>query len=267
MRNFDTSLDALPPSAGPVSDPTAARVKREQEFHNRVFADATREHLGRWYAAVRAGEREQDRLVRLRSAGKVVLEYGCADGSLSLSQLRLHETARELHGIDISDYAIRNASQTAAKLGGDERAHFHVMNGEAMDFPDGYFDLVFGRAIIHHLDLEACFHEIARVLKDNGIAIFYEPMGHNPLLNWYRRRTPELRSADEHPILESDFAIAQKSFAKVIARSYGLATLAAVPFGSPALLRRLESLDRFLFRFRMARRNAWFTLIVAHKAG
>lgn len=267
MRNLDTPLDTLPPAAGAASDPAAARVRREQEFHNRVFADATREHLGRWYAAVRAGEREQDRLVRLLSAGKTVLEYGCADGSLSLRQLRLHETARELHGIDISDYAIQNAALGAAELGCSERSHFHVMNGEAMDFPNGYFDLVFGRAIIHHLELDACFREVSRVLKDDGIAIFYEPMGHNPLLNWYRRRTPELRSADEHPIVESDFEIAKKSFAKVVGRSYGLTTLAAVPLGSQALLRRFESLDRFLFRFRSARRNAWFTLIVAHKAG
>jgi hypothetical protein len=36
-----------------------------------------------------------------------------------------------------------------------------------------------------------------------GWALFSEPLGHNPLVNWYRNRTPEQRTEDEHPLLLS----------------------------------------------------------------
>lgn len=256
-----------PALSGELShDAANGRLQREQEFHNQVFADHSRDRVGKWYEAVRRAERVQDRLVLLHGREKVVLEYGCADGDLSLNQLRLPEAAAELHGIDISDYAVGKASALARRRGYDRNSYFHVMNAEATTLPSGYFDLVFGRGIIHHLNVDAAFREVARLLRPDGVAIFLEPMGHNPLINWYRRRTPELRTPDEHPLLESDFALARKHFGRVEITNYALTSLAAIPLHSPWLLRRLEQLDQVLFRWRVARRNAWFTLIVARKA-
>lgn len=34
--------------------------------------------------------------------------------------------------------------------------------------------------------------------------MFFEPLGHNLLINLYRRLTPELRTEDEHPLVACD---------------------------------------------------------------
>jgi ubiquinone/menaquinone biosynthesis C-methylase UbiE len=88
-----------------------------------------------------------------RARGKDVLEYGCGDGSFSLLALKLPAISASLTGIDISDVAIGKAAARPAQLG-YQNARFREMNAEAMSFPDESFDVVFGRAIIHHLDLE-----------------------------------------------------------------------------------------------------------------
>lgn len=264
----DATSGPQSPALGPTFPPVLPddRLRREQEFHNQIFADGSRERVGRWYEAVRVAVDEQDRLVLQHGRDKVVLEYGCADGDLSLNQLRLPEVVTELHGIDISDYAVTKASALAHRRGYDRNSYFHVMNAEATTLPGGYFDLVYGRGIIHHLNVDAAFAEIARLLRPDGMAIFLEPMGHNAAINWYRKRTPELRTPDEHPLVESDFALARKHFGRVRTHFFALTSLAAIPLRSPWLLRRLEEFDQLLFRSRVAQRNAWFTLIVARKS-
>jgi hypothetical protein len=54
-------------------------------------------------------------------------------------------------------------------------------------------------------DLSLACSEIARVLRPGGPAIFVEPLGHNPLINAYRKRTPALRTVDEHPPTKARF--------------------------------------------------------------
>ncbi len=239
---------------------STTRLQTEREFHNAIHSDKQRAGVGRWYAAVRSGEQLQNDKVCLAAAEKIVLEYGCADGELSLRQLALPAIAREFHGIDISDHAIAEARQ-GAQARGYGNAYFHEMDAERMTFADGTFDLVFGRAILHHLDLAACFAEIVRVLKPGGLAIFYEPMGHNPLINWYRRRTPELRTPDEHPLVAADLRLAANFFSGIQVTAFGLTTLAAAAMPFPSLMRRMEGLDRFLFHSEKLRRQAWFELL------
>ena len=124
---------------------------------------------------------------------------------------RIRPAAAGAHatGIDISPVAIEMGVREAASRGLRDRTHFAVMNAEALDFPDASFDRVCGSGILHHLDLKKAYGEIARVLRPNGYGIFLEPLGHNPLINWYRRRTPQMRTEDEHPLLKSDLALAR----------------------------------------------------------
>ena len=210
---------------------TQARLENERDFHNARFAERAedpRGHLDKFYDAVGDAFAAHAAILRERGRGADVLEYGCADGSLALEELRVPGFAKSFHGIDISDAAIDRARERAAALG-FANARFDRMNAEAMDFPDACFDVVYGRGIIHHLRLDAAFPEIARVLRPGGLALFAEPLGHNPVLNWYRNRTPELRTADEHPLVRDDFALARRHFTKVEASFHGLMTLAAVP--------------------------------------
>jgi len=140
------------------------------------------------------------------------------------------------------------------------------MNAEALELPDESFDLVCGQGILHHLDLQRSLTEVSRVLAPGGRALFLEPMGHNPLINLYRARTPEQRSADEHPLLAEDLDLARRHFARVDATFFHLLSLLALPFRSSSgfddLLRKLDAGDRALFRRVPAvQRFAWMVVL------
>jgi SAM-dependent methyltransferase len=241
---------------------------RERDFHNRRFGAPVdpRAHLDKWYAAVRHGAAWQDALVRAEAAGRDVLEYGCADGTLALDRLDLPRVARSVTGIDISDVAIDKARERA---GGAANARFLTMDAEAMTFADASFDLVYGRGILHHLDLARSLAEIARVLRPGGIAAFCEPMGHNPILNAYRRRTPDLRSADEHPLTTRDLDRMRAMFARVDTTFYGLASAASALMDARAQgwpYRVGKAIDDVILRAPAIGRYAWHCLIVCRKA-
>jgi SAM-dependent methyltransferase len=242
------------------------RKASERAFHNdRYGADADpRRELGKWYAAVDHGARLQLERIRQFPAEACVLEYGCADGRLSLLEQQLAQRFKAFSGIDLSDQAIVKARQTAAKQA-LKHCRFEVMDAEAMTFADASFDLVFGRGIIHHLQLDRCFAEIKRVLKPGGSALFLEPLGHNPILNWYRGRTPEMRTPDEHPLRARDFELARTFFRTVELSYFGLSTLLAIPLGKSAHARRFMALcratDRYLLRLPVVQRQAWFVLM------
>ena len=50
------------------------------------------------------------------------------------------------------------------------------------------------------LNFLSVLNEISRILKPNGKLLFIEPLGTNPLINFYRKLTPKSRSKDEHPL-------------------------------------------------------------------
>jgi SAM-dependent methyltransferase len=249
-----------------------ARKQSELAFHNERFATEEsdgRAGLNRWYAAVGAGSQRQLDLIAELGRDRSVLEYGCADGRFSLVEHSLTRTCGRFHGIDLSDRAIARARDTARSLG-LRQCHFEAMDAEHMTFEDETFDLVFGRGIIHHLDLVRAFAEIRRVLRPQGVAVFYEPMGHNPLLNNFRKRTPDLRPPDEHPLLTPDFKLARNFFSRVETHYYGLTTIgpAALPEKSPLrdpLMRVCEQVDDVLVQLPLVGKNAWFVLLTLTK--
>jgi len=112
----------------------------------------------------------------------LALDFGCGQGWTSML---LATTGCRVIGFDISEMNVHVAKVTAEynKL---NNADFTVADGEKLPFQDGSFDLVFGNAVLHHLRLDACLGEIARVLKPGGKAAFAEPFGHNLLINLYR---------------------------------------------------------------------------------
>jgi SAM-dependent methyltransferase len=126
------------------------------------------------------------------------------------------------------------------------------MNAEQMDFEADSFDLICGCAILHHLNLDKAYAELGRVLDRNGRAVFLEPLGHNPAINLYRRLTPSIRTADEHPLLARDFDAARLSFDRIELQFFALSSLLAVPFRSfrffNSLRQSCDAVDRLLFR-------------------
>ena len=248
------------------SEDPAARLERERDFHNARFEHDDREAQLKYYDAIADCFRDYQARVDQLTVGADILEYGCAYGD---NALRLAATARSATGIDISDVAIEKG-RARARQRGLANVRLEAMNAEAMDFPDASFDLVFGSGIIHHLDIDRAFAEIARVLRPGGRAVFVEPLGLNPLIEIYRRLTPNARTPDEHPLLRQDFRRFEAAFRATTCRFYGLTTLAAVPFRRTAakapLFALTRAVDRGLFALPAVKWWAWYSLMEAEAA-
>lgn len=240
------------------------KQERERDFHNEAYTDLRRRRVWGFY---RVASSSHDRFRELLSgevpAGKDVLEYGCG---LTTQALSLARQGARITGIDISDVAIEQARANAEEQGVSERTAFVRMDGESLEFDDASFNLVCGSAILHHLDLAKAYTEIARVLHPGGAAVFIEPLGHNPLINVFRNRTPDLRTPDEHPLLVSDFDLARAHFGQIDLSFFHLGGLLAIPLRErsafPKVLRALDAADRVLFRMLPpARKYAWMVVL------
>jgi len=247
------------------SSAASARKAREAEFHDTAFSQHTRERLwSSWYRVARAPYAFYSRTLERRCAGARVLEYGCGPGSHASTLARAG--ARDVVGIDISPVAIKQARERAREEGTESTTSFEVMDAEALDLPSRHFDLICGTSILHHLELDSGLAELRRVLTAQGSAIFLEPLGHNLAINLYRRRTPELRTPDEHPLLLDDLEAAGSHFERVGTRFFTLATLLGVAArrtpAFDAVLDVLEAVDRGLFCLAPPlRRYAWQVVI------
>lgn len=238
------------------------RKVRERDFHDAVFGSATQRHSNRFYALADASSAAYRRTLFDLAGGKRILEYGCGPDSYAFE---LAGSGSDVVAIDISPVAIDIARRDAESR--NLAIDLRVMDAEALTFDSASFDVVCGKAILHHLDLERAYAEIARVMKANGVAVFWEPLGHNPLINLYRARTPGERTPDEHPLLTSDLTLARRFFRSVEVRFYHLATLAAIPFLSKPYAMRmahaLDSIDQILFAIAPPiRRYAWVCVLI-----
>lgn len=99
--------------------------------------------------------------------GSQVVDIGCGGGIYTKSFVNLG--AAQVTGVDFSDEMLKGASQNCMDC---ENVRF--VQGDAYDtkLPERTYDIILERALIHHLvDLEKCFKEANRILKDNGILI------------------------------------------------------------------------------------------------
>jgi len=184
-------------------------LQREKDFHDERYLSESenRKATDKYYRLKKDFDQQFLDLVIEHATNKKVLEIGCGP---SINMPHWVDRAQECHGIDISTVAIDQAWE---RLGRHyDNVHLKEMNAETMDYEDSFFDVVCGKGIIHHLNPPKAFQEIARVLKPEGLAVFIEPLGHNPIINTYRRFTPEMRSKDETPLLMSDIYMASKYF-------------------------------------------------------
>src|SRR5262245_19938266 len=110
--------------------------------------------------------------------GEKVLDVGCGTGSLAITAKLKAGTSVQISGRDAAPEMIARARHKAAKAGVD--IDFQAGVVEALDFPDGTFDVVLSSFMVHHLPgglKVKAFAEIYRVLKPGGrlLVVDFEP--------------------------------------------------------------------------------------------
>jgi SAM-dependent methyltransferase len=235
------------------------RWATEETFHDahaRPTEDGHRQGTSRYYECLRSSYANFEKSITEGVKGRDALEVGCGLGNYSRMSA---SCGANVTGIDLSPGRIETARMLTEDAG--VRVRYEVMNACALTFPDQSFDLVFGGAILHHLDLDAALSGLARILRSGGRAVFLEPLGYNPAINLYRRFTPETRTPDEHPFRAGDFRTLERYFHSVDIRYYGLASLgASLIYRTPVFvpLRAVgEGIDALLLRLPGLKWLAW----------
>lgn len=245
----------------------AARLESEREFHDRQAADRA--------ASYRAGRADLvfadadyldhetwvrpafDRLSDLR--GKTALDYGCGHG---MAAVVLARRGALVTGFDLSSGYVAEARERARANG--VAATFVAADGEALPFPDESFDVVWGNAILHHLDLRKAGAELRRVLRPGGVAVFCEPWGGNPLLEFARRRLPypgKDRTPDEQPLRPADLAPIREHFPALRLDGFQLLGMVRRVWANRRVLAALDAADARLLRA-VPPLNSWCRYVV-----
>ncbi|HEX5733582.1 MAG TPA: class I SAM-dependent methyltransferase [Blastocatellia bacterium] len=120
-------------------------------------------------------------------SGKTVLEYGCGDGA---NTVVLARRGAKVRALDISPDLIDVARQRLAANHIEGDVEFIVGSAHDLPIADNSVDVVFGIAILHHLDLALSAREVKRVLHAGGRAIFQEPMRNSKLIKFIRGLIP-----------------------------------------------------------------------------
>lgn len=240
------------------------RQARERAHFNEIITSGDRLRTEKYYETARTSRRFYDEQLFRECKGMRALEIGTGTGTYAF---RLAESGADVIAFDVSDAAVSLAAEHGRKKSVPLGLRFAVMDAHRMGFPDDTFDLVCGGGVLHHVELGRAFAEVARVLKPGGRAIFIEPLGHNPLINAYRRLTPALRTADERPLSIADLERAEEFFSRVHVRFFHLMSLVAVAFRPfpiyESVLAALERADAWvLSRWPWARKGAWISVLL-----
>jgi SAM-dependent methyltransferase len=155
---------------------SAARLANEVEHDRKIASQA--EAIWNWDSPAgrrRAQRRAEAFIEHGRLApGVRALELGCGTG-IFLEQVA--RSGAQLHGLDLSLDLLVRARERLARI---SNVRLERGNAEAMPFPDGCFDVVYGSSVLHHLSLGPAFAEAFRVLKPGGRIVFAEPNLLNP---------------------------------------------------------------------------------------
>ena len=180
--------------------------------------------------------------------GKTVLEYGCGDGE---NTVVLANRGARVIAFDISPELLAVAKERL-EVNRCEGVELLIGSAHNLPLPDESIDVVFGMAILHHLDLEIASREIRRVLKKDGRGIFEEPLRNSKLYAWARQFFPMQADVSpfERPLTDreiEDFATSRPQRARTF--QLLLSSVASVlPFRRQRAVRLCARLDTSLLR-------------------
>lgn len=156
------------------------------------------------------------------ASGQTVLDYGCGMGENSVL---ICSHGGNVKGIDISPELIELAEKRMSFHGFGDKSEFLVGSAHEIPLPDESVDVVFGMAILHHLDLKLSEKEIFRVLKKGGRAIFQEPVRNSKMVWRIRKMIPYQQpdvSPYERPLTNEELTAFAGRFSKVRERNFSL---------------------------------------------
>jgi SAM-dependent methyltransferase len=252
------------------------RKRAEVEFHDSLRAqdsydDVTDETSNaRFYLAAAPLHADVRRWLGRVAPGKRFLDYACGDGGNAI--LAAGAGARLAVGIDISAVSVQRSAANADSAGVADRTRFLQRDCEATQLPDDSFDACLCSGMLHHLDLSRALPELHRIMAPGGRILCVEALGYNPLIRWYRNRTPELRTQWEkdHILTLAELRFARRWFDVRNVRFHLMAAPAAVLVPKP--LRSVaiglgHLLDAVLTRVPLVQRLSWqFTFELVKRA-
>ena len=186
--------------------------------------------------------------------GRSVLDFGAGDGR---DTTLLAQHGANVWALDISEDLLAIAEQRVRVDGWADSVTLVCSSAHTVPLPDESMDIVWGDAILHHLDLELTEREVYRLLKPGGRAIFKEPLRDSRLLRWLRPiipyRQPDV-SPYERPLLWREVTQFARRFSRFNYRCFDLPFVAAsrVLGASKERQAQLQQLDADLLR-----RHAW----------
>lgn len=178
--------------------------------------------------------------------GKRVLEFGCGTGTMSVLMAK---SGADVTAFDLSPNSVEIARKRAEINDLSDRVHLHVCAGEDLPFPDEDFDIIFGKAVLHHLNVSLSQRHLYRVLKPGGKGAFIEPMGMNPFLSFARDHLPypgkNPRGADK-PLNYDEIRAWGQSFKEFRYREIQLVSMLQRGLGVKGRVPSLTRLDDWL---------------------
>ncbi len=172
--------------------------QRWDSYGARILADAQAQpekyRITQW--PMPAGSEGLERQIQTMGLqGQRVLEVGCGAGKLAvwMAQRGAHVTATDI-GPELVE-----AAQLVAALNGVALATA-VADVRALPFAPGSFDLVVGRAVLHHLspaEADKAAAAVAGVLRPGGALVVYEPIEDSALFDLMQNVVPRYRAG--HP--------------------------------------------------------------------
>lgn len=199
-------------------------------------------------------------------SNKHVLEYGCGLGQMSTL---LAKTGAKVTTFDISLNSVLVTKKRAALNHVEDKINLSVCAGENLPFASECFDVIFGKAILHHLNVNLAGYDLQRMLKPGGKAVFIEPMGTNPILRFARDHMPYLkknpRGADR-PLNYDEIHAWGKGFGHFHYQEIQLFSMLERILGRYVRLKPLRKLDAFLLkRFPFLRRYCRYVVMFMEK--
>jgi SAM-dependent methyltransferase len=180
--------------------------------------------------------------------GKTVLDFGCGNGENTI--LLVRRGARVL-SMDISTASVKVAEKRLEINNLENAAEFFTGSAHDICLPDESIDVVFGMAILHHLDLKLSAKEVFRVLKPGGRAIFQEPVRNSKFVQFVRNLIPYQQpdlSPFERPLTDNELKEFAADFSAYKSWSFALPhlNLTRLFIENEKLLRPLRKFDQRL---------------------